>query len=308
MKFFSKLERKYSKYAIRNLMYYIMILYGIGIILHMAAPGIYWRWLCLNPEAILKGQVWRLATFLLFPPVGSMASFGASAGSMLSDLLFNGIALSLYYSLGSTLERVWGAFRFNVYFFMGVIGHALASILVYLLFDQTLVMTTMYLNFSLFFAFAAVYPNLQFYLFMLIPVRAKVLAIFDGIFFLYGFIVGNAADRCAIVLSLANFLIFFMMTRNLNRVNPKEIKRKREFEKQVKIMPQGATRHKCAICGRTEKDGDDLEFRYCSKCAGGREYCQDHLYTHVHVTAEDQPVAAGMSVNPEVSEYREQSK
>lgn len=288
MKFFTKLERKYSKYAIRNLMYYIMILYGIGILVHMAVPAVYWRWLCLNPAEILRGQVWRLVTFLIFPPVGSMASIGASAGSMLSDLLFNGIALSLYYSLGSTLERIWGSFRFNVYFFMGVIGHALASVLAYVLFGQTLVLTTVYLNFSLFFAFAAMYPNMQFYLFMFLPVRARTLAIFDGLFFLYGFIVGNGADRMAIVLSLANFIIFFLMTRNLNRVNPKEIKRKREFEKQVKIMPQGATRHRCAVCGRTEKDGEDLEFRYCSKCVGGREYCQDHLYTHVHVTEENQ--------------------
>ena len=288
MKFFSKLERKFGKYAIRNLMYYIMILYGIGIIIQIINPMIYWRFLCLDPSAIMKGQIWRIVTFLIFPPMGSMVSIGSSMGAMLSDLLFNGIALSLYYSLGTNLERTWGAFRFNVYFFMGVIGHALAAIIAYVVFDQVLILTKVYLNFSLFFAFAAVYPNLQFLLFMVIPVKAKVLAIFDGLFFVYGFLVGNAADRCAIALSLANFLIFFLMTRNLNRVNPMEIRRKKNFEKQVKIMPAGATRHRCAVCGRTEKDGEELEFRYCSKCIGGREYCQDHLYTHVHVTVENQ--------------------
>lgn len=288
MKFFSKLERKFGKYAIRNLMYYIMILYGIGIIIQIINPMIYWRFLCLDPSAIMKGQIWRIVTFLIFPPMGSMVSIGSSMGAMLSDLLFNGIALSLYYSLGTNLERTWGAFRFNVYFFMGVIGHALAAIIAYVVFDQVLILTTVYLNFSLFFAFAAVYPNLQFLLFMVIPVKAKVLAIFDGLFFVYGFLVGNAADRCAIALSLANFLIFFLMTRNLNRVNPMEIRRKKNFEKQVKIMPAGSTRHRCAVCGRTEKDGEELEFRYCSKCIGGREYCQDHLYTHVHVTVENQ--------------------
>ncbi len=283
MRFFQKMERKFGKYAIRNLMYYIMLLYAAGLVLQIVMPQIYWNYLCLNAGAIVHGQIWRIVTFLIYPPV-SMSSFGAAPASMLSDLLFNGIALSLYYSLGTTLERTWGAFKFNVYFFMGVLGHVLASVIAYLFFGQLLLLTTTYLNLSLFFAFAAMYPDLQFLLFMVIPVKAKVLAIFDGIFFLYGFIVGNAATRCAIVLSLANFLIFFLMTRNLNRYAPKEVKRRREFRNQTKIIPKNGTRHRCAVCGRTENDGENLEFRYCSKCAGGLEYCQDHLYTHQHVT------------------------
>ena len=32
MKFFNDFERKYHKYAIPNLMYYIVILYGIGLV------------------------------------------------------------------------------------------------------------------------------------------------------------------------------------------------------------------------------------------------------------------------------------
>ena len=195
MKFFSKMERKLGRYAIRNLMYYIMIIYAVGIVIQMLNPAFYWGLLCLNPQAILRGEIWRIVTFLIYPPMGSMAPLGSSMGVMMSDLLFNGIALSLYYSLGTNLERTWGAFRFNVYFFMGVIGHVLASLIGYIVFRQPLILTTVYLNFSLFFAFAAVYPNLEFLLFMVLPVKAKVLAIFDGIFFLYGFIVGGAAAQ-----------------------------------------------------------------------------------------------------------------
>ena len=284
MKFFYKMERKFGRYAIRNLMYYIMILYGIGIVIQMLYPMLYWQYLCLDAPYILRGQVLRIVTFLLFPHMGSMAPLGSSAGSLFSDLLFNGIALSLYYSLGMNLERTWGAFRFNVYFFMGVLGHVLAALVGYLVFGQRWILTTVYLNFSLFFAFAAVYPNLEFLLFMVLPVKAKVLAIVDGIFFAYSFLMGNMADRCAIVLSLANFLVFFLMTRNTGRVSPREIRRRQEFKRQAKIIPKGGTRHRCAVCGRTEADGEDLEFRYCSKCAGNLEYCQDHLYTHRHVT------------------------
>ena len=85
-------------------------------------------------------------------------------------------------------------------------------------------------------------------------------------------------------MSLINIIVFFAITRNYKRYAPKEIRRQKQFKKEVKIVPKAASRHKCAVCGRTEKDGAELEFRYCSKCEGSYEYCQDHLYTHKHVT------------------------
>ena len=60
------------------------------------------------------------------------------------------------------------------------------------------------------------------------------------------------------------------------------MKRRAEYKREVKKAVT-ITRHKCAICGRTEKDAPELEFRYCSKCEGNYEYCQDHLFTHEHV-------------------------
>ena len=118
------------------------------------------------------------------------------------------------------------------------------------------------------------------------PVKAKWLAVAECAVYLYSFIFGNAATRCELVVSLANVLVFFFMTRNFKRFAPKEIRRKKTFQKETKILPKGATRHRCAVCGRTEKDGEELEFRYCSKCEGSYEYCQDHLYTHKHVKKE----------------------
>ena len=94
-----------------------------------------------------------------------------------------------------------------------------------------------------------------------------------------------------IIASLLNFIIFFLGTRNLNRYNPKEIHRRNQFkramgESKTVPFPGGSksgevTKHKCAVCGRTEKDDPNLEFRFCSKCNGNYEYCQDHLYTHI---------------------------
>ena len=48
MKWMNKLERKFGKYAIPNLMYYIIILYALGFVLNMIAPGFYQNYLSLN--------------------------------------------------------------------------------------------------------------------------------------------------------------------------------------------------------------------------------------------------------------------
>ena len=272
MNLLNRLERKLGKYAIPNLMYYVVILYAIGMFVQMFAPMFYIQYLMLDASAILRGQIWRIITFMIWPPS--------------SSLFFNLLAIYLYYNLGITLERVWGTFRFNVYFFMGILGHVLAALLIYLLTGNVYLLTTDYLNFSLFFAFAATFPDMQFYLFFAIPIKAKWLAIFDGAYFLYGLMFGGMADRIAIIMSLLNFLIYFLMTRG-GKYNPKEIRHKQQFHAQMREAsqpPKQGWRHRCAVCGRTDADDPNLVFRYCSKCEGDYEYCQDHLYTHQHVT------------------------
>lgn len=276
MKFLRKLERKFGKYAIPNLMYYIILMYGAGIVIDLAAPGLYYQYFCLDAAAILRGQVWRLVTFLICPP---------SAG-----IFFNLIAMFLYYSLGTTLERVWGTFRFNLYFFSGILFHIIAAFAIYFLMGVSVPLTPFYLNNSLFLAFAATFPQMQFYLYGLLPIRAYWLGIFIGAEFLYEFLFGGLIARICVGLAMLNFVIFFLMTRNYNKINPKEIKRKQKFKSDMKTAQAEKiklTHHKCAVCGRTEKDDPNLEFRYCSKCEGNLEYCMDHLYTHKHVTKED---------------------
>lgn len=280
MKFFNDLERKYQRYAIPNLMYYIVILYGVGLVLQIM-PGmssIYWNYLSLDAAAILHGQIWRVVTFLIYPP--------ALGNMVFTSVMFGVIALFMYYSLGQTLERVWGSFRFNVFFFMGVIGQVLASLVAYLVFKEWIIMTTGFLNFSIFLAFAIYFPDTQFLMFFVLPIKAKWLAVAECAVYLYSFVLGPASTRVEIVMSLANVIIFFLMTRNFKRYAPKEVKRRNEFKQAVKMAVPGKTRHRCAVCGRTELDGPDLEFRYCSRCEGNYEYCQDHLYTHQHVTKE----------------------
>ena len=106
-----------------------------------------------------------------------------------------------------------------------------------------------------------------------------------GIILLVNCIQGGIATWIVVIFSLLNFLVFFLRSKGKMHLSVGQIKRQQEFHQKMRSAGQtkGITRHKCAICGRTELDGDDLEFRFCSKCNGNYEYCQYHLFTHEHV-------------------------
>ncbi len=287
MNWMDKLERKFGRYAIPNLMYYIIILYIVGFVLELINPSFYYQYLSLDAYAILHGQVWRILTFLIQPPA--------------SDTLFMVFALYLYYMIGRELEYAWGSFRFNLYFFVGVIFHVVAAIVTFLVLGISLPLGTGYLNLSLFFAYATIYPNQQFYLFMVIPIKVKYLAWIDAAYFAYAILQafmpsygGNAlygvlfqANALAAFVSILNFLLFYLSSRKVKRYAPKEVRRRQNYRKQVREGREqsyaNGAKHRCAVCGRTELDDPTLEFRYCSKCNGNHEYCQDHLFTHEHI-------------------------
>ncbi len=285
MKLLNKLERRFGRYAVHNLMKYIIGLYGIGLVIGTLSPYMYNMYFSLDFNMILKGQVWRLVTFII-PPIS------------LSGILLTAITVYVYYLIGNSLERTWGAFKLNMYFLSGILINLLASLVIYLITKQSIYVTIDVVCGTLFFAFAAIYPNTQFLLYFLIPIKAKYLAWFQGAMYIYQ-IVTCLVDRqylsiFAIVASLGNFLIFFFATRNYRKISPNEINRKAKFHRQMNHARQQGpvsqyngqnviTRHKCAVCGRTELDDDQLEFRFCSKCDGNYEYCMDHLFSHEHV-------------------------
>ena len=292
MKPMSNFEKKFGKYAIKNISLVLILFYACGYLINWINPVMF-NYLTLNPYAILfKGQVWRLITWLIIPPENF--SF------------FTLIMLYFYYSIGPTLERTWGTYRYNLYLFLGIIFTAVGAFammgFVYLFQRDILfamgaenyfaVLSTMfstyYVNMSIFLAFAATYPDMQVLLFFFIPIKVKILGIIYGVLLVYEFIAGvgnkylNAANRFVIGASLLNFIVFFLTSRNMIHMSPKQVKRRQEFKREVKQSAK-ITRHKCAICGRTEETNPELEFRFCSKCDGNYEYCQDHLFTHAHV-------------------------
>lgn len=292
MKPMSNFEKKFGKYAIKNISLVLILFYACGYLINWINPVMF-NYLTLNPYAILfKGQIWRLITWLIIPPENF--SF------------FTLIMLYFYYSIGTTLERTWGTYRYNLYLFLGIIFTAVGAFammgFVYLFQRDILfalgaenyfaVLSTMfstyYVNMSIFLAFAATFPDMQVLLFFFIPIKVKILGIIYGVLLVYEFIAGvgnkylNAANRFVIGASLLNFIVFFLTSRNMIHMSPKQVKRRQEFKREVKQSAK-ITRHKCAICGRTEETNPELEFRFCSKCDGNYEYCQDHLFTHAHV-------------------------
>ena len=281
MNWFSKIEQKFSRFAIPKLMLYVLILYVVGGVILFVRPDFYYYWLSLDPQKILQGQVWRLVTFLVYPPSTS--------------ILWIAFACFMYYSIGIVLEQVWGAFRFNLYFFGGVLATIAATFLAYFITGNNygMLTNTNYICLTMFLAYAVTFPENRFMIFFIIPVKAKYLAILDIV--LYAIQTLQAIDSkdwgtvIMIVVSLLNFLVFFLVTRKAKAVGSR---RARNFKKEVKkgqklrIKMNGAL-HECSVCGITDKDNPNMNFRYCSKCAGSCEYCEDHLYTHKHVTNDD---------------------
>lgn len=293
MNFMYKLERKFGKYAIKNLSLILVLCYVAGYIIQYINSG-FMLYLTLDPYAIVHGQVWRIISWILIPPPEE-------------NVFFAIIMLLFYYSIGTALERTWGTFCYNLYLFSGMFFTVLGAFVMLAcgyIFNGNVVsvnaawyfrwyslfFSTYYVNMSIFLAYAATFPDNEVLLMFIIPIKVKWLGIIDGLYLVYEMIY-NAVTvgyvyPIVIGASLMNFIVFFFTTRKYIRMNRAQRKMHRAYKKQVNSFEKSNAigKHRCAVCGRTEKDGDELQFRFCSKCQGNYEFCQDHLYTHVHFT------------------------
>lgn len=295
MNFLSKLERKFGKYAISNISLYLIMCYAVGyllVLLHL--DGIFGLF-TLDPYAIVHGQIWRIVTWIIVPP-----GYSPMGGYRVSFLIL--ITLYFYYSIGRSLEHVWGTFYYNLFLFLGMFFTVIGSFLLMGILSvlngsagnplplATLTgiyafqFSTYYVNMSIFLGYAATFPDAQVLLMFIIPIRVKVLGILYAVLLGYQFLLSDISGKIVIGASLLNFVVFFVLSRNRFHMSPRQMKRRHDFKKEIKhAQPKGITRHKCAICGRTEETNPELEFRFCSKCNGNYEYCQEHLFTHTHV-------------------------
>lgn len=280
MNWLDKLERKFGRYAVKNLTAYLLCCYAVGFVVDLVMPQLAY-YFTFEPALIFQGQIWRLVSWIIIPPSDGIIYF-----------IF---MMLLYYSLGTTLESFWGTFRYNLYIFTGMIFTITGAFIAYFIVCAQRggavvgigsLVSTYYINLSIFLACATIIPELKLYLYGIIPIKMKWFGILYAVLIAGSLINGSTVTRITIVASLLNFIIFFASSRNTQRYNPKQVIRRKKFEQQLKRPVhnyENGAKHKCAVCGRTELDDPNLEFRYCSKCNGNYEYCSDHLFTHEHV-------------------------
>lgn len=288
---------RHPRLGIPNLMLIVIAGTAVVYLLDMfSGAGLsFSRLISFSPYYILHGQIWRLVTFVFVP--------------MNSSPLLLFLSLYFYYFIGSALEQEWGSVKFTVFYGMGVLLNIIVGFLTYLPMAAVLPKTVAaalstasmtYVNLSLFFAFATLYPDMQMLLFFILPIKVKWLAWIDAALFAWGilsslfsiFTSGITALTGVIipVIAILNYVLFFwseitgFLGRSVQRTRHQHARQTVNFRQATRqAQQQKGYIHKCAVCGKTDTEYPDLEFRYCSKCNGYYCYCMEHINNHVHI-------------------------
>lgn len=304
-----KLRRKFDRFCILNhnkgipnLMLYIAI--GCGVVSAMSMLGYsqLYSLLCFDRASILRGQVWRLFTYV----------FTMSGSNYFTTL----ILLYCIYSLGRAVEASWGTLKFNLYYVFGILLMDIYALVfdgsTYLYdfqngFSASVSMgipgyyaanMTFFLHLSMVLCYATLYPDSQFLLFYVIPIKAWVLSLLYFVYILYSIIsvtipVMYLPHNLFPLVALANYFLFF--GKDVVNLLPLswQVKRKKTVKRPVQGGPipfrpaekkeEVPYTHRCTVCGKTDASHPGLEFRYCSRCSGYYCYCEEHINNHTHI-------------------------
>ena len=307
-----KLKQRFDRFCYRNrdkgipnLMLYICLGSAIVAFAGMINGGdLLYQILRFDKAAILRGEVWRLFSWLLTEQLGN---------GILSFLF-----LYFFYRLGNAVERSIGTLKMNLFYLTGVVMMDIFAMLfcptenviignyIYAPEAFTYFYGNMayYLHLAIVLVFATMYPDSQFVIFFILPVKAWVIALVDLVM-----IAISVFNMCVPTLffphclfpliGLANYFLFFGADMGnllpltwrvkLQRRQNKNAKAQSHGPRVVQFTPprQQASKpnytHRCTVCGRTDVSNPELEFRYCSRCSGYHCYCQDHISNHTHV-------------------------
>jgi len=257
MNLLDTLDKKFRRYAIPNMTLYLIVGQALFFVFVLAGRFILDR-VVLIPDLVLAGEWWRLITFLFIPPI--------------TNPIFAFFAWYMFYLMGNALEEHWGAFRYNLFLFIGYF----VTIAVSFTFPY-LPATNLFIGGSVFLAFAFLFPDFQIYILFILPVKIKWLALLTWISYAYQIITGSGQTRLLVLASISNFLFFF----------GKDIYwRVKTGKKRMAAQARGyaGTKepfHTCSACGVTDLSDPRMEFRYCADC-GGLGYCKDHIVNHEH--------------------------
>lgn len=284
MTWLNKLERKFGKYYIANLMLIITMGSAACYLFSMINPQIITLF-SLDPAKILQGQIWRLITFVFVTP--------SSSALYIFTIYF-------YYIAGSSLEHEWGEFKFNVYYFVGILSTIIVAFISYFLLSAGISLTitslsnyysNIYLaatlmNLSLFLGYAKLYPEREVLLFFLIPVKIKWLGYLNWAIIILNFVSGlinlDITGILFTIVPIVNYLLFFAKSNyREKKMRANSVIRMKDYKKKINSAKKPYL-HKCEECGITNEQDPDMEFRYCSKCVGKHCYCEKHILNHKH--------------------------
>lgn len=249
-----KLESRFGRFAIPGLVQFIaglqLLTFIIFTLLQPEGKAAYLEFLLLDTASVLRGQVWRLFTYIFIPGT--------------DNFVFAIIGTMFLMWLGRGLEAAWGAFRLTLYFVGGMLSVAIGS----LIFGYTA--TGMFLFQSLLLAFAMIYPNEEIFLFFVIPVKIKWIAWLDVALTVL-LVMGAPSAIWPVLCAHLNFLItfgpgFVQQRRHMAKVTQKRA----AFESSD--GSGAAFFHQCTVCKKTEIDDPRLDFRVNAE---GNEICAD---------------------------------
>ena len=262
---------RHPGFGIPNLMRYLTIANVVFWILG-TANSVLLSYLRFDAGLIMQGQIWRLITFMVYPPSMGLLAF---------------LVFYFYYWMGTALEQVWGTAQFNIYLLIGWALTVIYGFLVYFIGGLRISIDAQYLYLSMFFSYAALFPDQTVLLFFFIPIKMKYMAIIDAVYFLAAVITNPFPVNLLPVVAVLNFFIFFsgtLLQRIPKKASQSTINFRKASQKIRREEREKLYHHKCAVCGRTDTDYPGLEFRYCSRCAGYHCFCSDHINNHIHFT------------------------
>ncbi|MDR0249305.1 MAG: hypothetical protein LBI44_06595 [Oscillospiraceae bacterium] len=261
---FERFCAKYERYGIKNLMLYVAVGNVAVFIASFAFEGIELAFAFYWP-AILAGQYWRLLTWIFVPPSAFL-------------WILTPLVIFFYYYMGRELQRIWGRMKLTVFYFTGMF---LVAVFAALTRSAALGYE---LNLSLFLAFATLNPDMQIRFYFVLPIKIKWLALLDAVFILLSVLMSRSLLP---LVPVVNYLLFFFpQLYALVLRTAKYAPRRRDFRRQSRPDTQKDPRFsghvfRCHVCGITDRDAPEAEFRYCSRCSG-KCYCPQHLFDHKH--------------------------
>lgn len=266
MRWKSRFLQAFDRVAIPNITLYLIAFQVVCYLAIMGQPDAHLEQrLLFDPAAAVHGEWWRAITFLFLPP--------------LDNPIFAFFAWYFFWLMGTALEANWGTARYNLYLLIAALATILSGFGAYLL-GAPGFGTNIYIEQTVFLAFAALYPDFQIYIFFILPVKVKWIALVTWVLLGFQFLMVGWVAKAMLVAAVGNYLCFFW-PEIVQRIKRGRRHMEQQVKRSVEAGVTGGAMHRCVICKATEKSHPDYEFRYCSEC-GGKCYCLTHLREHQH--------------------------